>query len=719
MGNDHYQKEVEEVTDKVFAALNAVGVNLLFVHYLSGPVTEPYLFRRSAVRVSGNSKLNSPTKNKMTHDRSLQHYIQYFERDNTYLKMIIDQLIAKQISCSEIKIVNSGRSHSIGETIQENEPNKIITWTISSKAADVLAPQHKVREFFNELYEKSSAREIAKDYKKYFEVMRAQCFGQSFPFVTLATNNKKKCDTAWEKLEGNWMQLTALQSALLYFRASSQGNFLSSTSLIVPLNNGIENFARYGIAIFSPALTQDNMLIADRVRDNIERLEKIDMRINVYDAALEKINNVLTTNDDDTTTGRTSRHTIETFQDRLTHILGKQYEYSNVKVIYNWLLLLTEKLHGKKHEGKPLDFFLVCGDESQFKDCLNVHFRDFSDVKKVEKEFIAPKKSEGQPNGMDETVVRKNAKAAASLISKEHFPWFERGRYALFWDILSTDRNPSGLVSIIGSNWEQIIADRLAGQTTLNIPSCTVCYTSSEFKITGVVALNYPKIEDIMQYRGKMWFLNDEDDRKNKYKKKLEELKLQFSSEQLNNIIDITLRIADDPRKGGTIAFINKNAKPWVGTMGIPWKLEGTETTEDTVSLIAHDGATIRKIGSCEWEYRKLLTIEGVNQNTLDWLSKQSENRGGKGEPCPLSFVGSRRWSAALSAFHKDVRAIVVISQDGDFFLWRYGGKKDKNITTQVDPAKLYVYKFPIDGKPAQYIFSNIYSDREWVDLSI
>jgi hypothetical protein len=132
--------------------------------------------------------------------------------------------------------------------------------------------------------------------------------------------------------------------------------------------------------------------------------------------------------------------------------------------------------------------------------------------------------------------------------------------------------------------------------------------------------------------------------------------------------------------------------------MGESWKPIGSESSEDVIALISQDGAALRIFDDSNtglWYYRNFLISSNNAVKLLDKIKKEHER--GNENNWPLIAKGSRRWSAAITACHPEVRSVLVISQDGDMQLWRI--ENESNTYSLMREQIIEVIEFPIDGK--------------------
>lgn len=346
--------------------------------------------------------------------------------------------------------------------------------------------------------------------------------------------------------------------------------------------------------------------------------------------------------------------------------------------VTNWLLWLTEKLEGTRHEGHTLDFWFVIGDRTQFEDSRWIQVRRFAELKIGFPEIIDPLGVPSEPTDTGGNESQRDR--AAKVLTGEHYPWFQGGKYALLWDVTAVSGKPFllpyGLASIVGSNWEQYLTQYYTGTRHIELPSNVLVYTLGRVGETGLMLGTDRGLKRVLLLRNRHWRLSDDDEREKCLKNQVLKAPVIQADDLRAKIGDIILRVADSPIQGGTLIVLNPDSDPSEFTsMGIPWQF--SDNPQDIEALMAHDGATILQEvsgGTPRWRFRLLLSGDGVSAQVQKVLEEL------------LLGAGARRWSAALTAFRKGVQAVVVISQDGDISCW-------STLTGSVEDAELYVLR--------------------------
>jgi hypothetical protein len=705
---DDYQNALEKSAAEFFDQ-HPESPNLFIVHLMyGGMVSDPGAIRKSAIRArncflsglgelwktqqikNGKQDLDETDVNRQ-HAEVLRQHIRYLDRKNTFLNLmegLIDKYEVEQVvfifkqreNWEDYRLEIQRGSITLGarESIQ-------IECEYSRRFADSLMPQYLSNEYFSNLYTNDDAIADRRDdgdeadvnnWRTGFILGRAEIFGMT------TTNDVQK--KALDQLYGDeldekevrikfWNLLGELQSALLYFRGAGNAELASGTEVpnhVAPVGTVIAERLRgqpksprdfespTAITVLSPSAPSASE-VSINMLDTVVRIQQRDME------QQEVVNTVC-------------KYTNPTFKDpdmkdifksTVKQIFKLRYQQRQLECISLWMAWLIEKLHNSVHEGHSLDFWLVAGDQTEF-------------------EGLAIPESDFQAINFEERATR-----AARALEREHFPWFQRGRYALFWDAGREKYAPTGIVGIKGSNWEQVLTEIYKPEPSLKIPVCCIAYSTGLPKEAGVIihrdktSIGQPTNEQTLQknpfatiirWRKKQWQLSI-DPRKDKLLTALIEYLGSSTTSNpgttLDEIADICLSVADNPHAGGIIVIVKEDKESvndpdqhfqsLFAQMGKAWTID--DTREDRVALISHDGATLVALSSKNWGYRFLLSPDGVESEVRKGLVQCAL---GSNNNFPLTGVGSRRWSAALSAFKKEIGAVIVISQDGDIQFW-------------------------------------------------
>lgn len=349
------------------------------------------------------------------------------------------------------------------------------------------------------------------------------------------------------------------------------------------------------------------------------------------------------------------------------------------------ILCLLEELQGRRHEGQSLEFWFVLGDESQLQDSQAVKVREF----KEEGVEVAGKLA--MPVTSEPTQNQRKVGLMADALATEHFPWFERSRNALCWDVTAAalageaGTKPNGLASMVNSRWELLLEHAFI-QQPMETPPLILLYVTRDGE-TGVAVAESnreggrrrPRV--LVRLKPDGWRVADSGTRKRKLRGFLEALAISPPDDDplaVENLAAMLFRIAENPNRGGTLVIVGGDERVEFPRMGYPLQVAQTgetPSTEDIEALMSHDGATVLRPGeSWEWSYRNLLG--STSSFKADWTEIRERLEDGAGGL--LKGAGSRRWSSAFAAFQSGVKAVIVVSQDGGITCWRIpedGGK--------------------------------------------
>lgn len=705
---------------------------VVLLHYLFGPNENPYRTRRTKIYLNSAlfSRFAGEIEPQKQHDRVMQEYIQYFDRDNTILNLSVDKFVelsnmeatkAVTTLILNIKTVNKEAdvfylSKPIGVSIDKHIFN--ITYEISQNSINLLAPLPLVINFFRDIYTNSSLKST---WSIDFEILRTNLFGKVYniPSDKITNKNISTIDENYFKEENEfWKSLKPIQAALMYFRGvcfqdiNYIENDLSGSIVVTKRDNGlpIENYTELAVAVLSPSITPRK--IKNSV---INPLHQTLGNIGIHREQMSKL--------------------PESKIHECLRLLDKKILQDKVKELYplnftcvthatDWTILLTTFLANQKHEGKLLDFFLVCGDLSQIKDSKFTKFREVCGFEEGKSENLDFLSAPSDLNRIEAPEISDRAKGIAKQIIREHYPWFENGSHALFWD--TSSGNPVGLVSLEMSNWGQLIQYRFRNRIPFKIPNCLVCYVCGEPQNVGVLLINNPEskskllnnsrneseIKELLRWQEGKWQSMINVARKDELRGVLKDLLNVFENDaQLNEVIEIAIRVSEHPNKGGTIVFVENQEtfNRFSKVMGASWKPTDSMTSEDAIALVSQDGATLCPLQSGEnfgvlgldsWEYRKLLVSSGdslelLNAIRIEWdhITSQKE--------WPLTAKGSRRWNAAISACNNVINTVLVISQDGDIQVWHVANSNGYELA---DIERLVIIDFPLEGNKIEFV---------------
>jgi hypothetical protein len=324
-----------------------------------------------------------------------------------------------------------------------------------------------------------------------------------------------------------------------------------------------------------------------------------------------------------------------------------------------WMVAIIDRLRGELHESQRLDFYLAAGDASQVLDSASFVLRTLD--AKV-KEVAVP---EGDVRG-DQKTLKKAVDDAVRAIGRLNYPWFQDGRYALFWDVTFPASAPVGLLELRHSTWERWDSRLELGLTELGEDASFVVASCRGDGRAGLsigpakllVAAPGQRRWELSSRQGRATWLQDW---------------LQGTADQKRVLANVLLRIAEDPRRGCMMVFPAPAGKTVYPSMGDVWKPTepiriASEYEEDLIALCSMDGATIvgrdPNSGDLVLEYRRLVgSYDAALLQALETLISS--------EKSPLLGMGSRRWAGALTAASEQVAAVIVVSQDGDIHVWQ------------------------------------------------
>jgi hypothetical protein len=658
---DPIQKAVEACAEKILTDITP-SPPLLAVHFLCGEPDEPGYVRKSALRLNDKiaRKLRSGQKNgKATldpkkHREVLRRHVRLFERDNTALRLAVK-------AADE----NSHFWYRVGDQAPIELPGGWSKGNLSwpDDWNEFLAPRSTALEYLTSVYAGTTPSKLILGE---LDIHRAEAFGR---WVTKATDSQKK---------ERWEQISPLQSSLLYFSVAQTfrrqrvgGDFLVFS--LPPIKDAQRNITPKVVVVLSPcqpnslevaAIVENaikDVFAEDDVRKHLSGHKELEGRTD----ELARLLNV-------------RRRQSDNFWKRLTSAsaaLPVPGHRDRFQFLALWIALLAKQLTGRRHENEPLEFWFLAGDLSEFEDDKDIIFDKKLPAQEVRK--FSP--------ASDGAKMRKHAETAAKLLEKEHFPWFEDGRHALFFDLSASEAESAvGLCAVKRSTWAHFYSEiykthkEQEREDNIRIPMCIIGCVSKRHGGTSI-ALCYPQSRN--EKKLKMLFrltgnnLRDykwqaaEDKRHAELVKLLEEVTAGATPEQQDSVAELCVLVADNPRIGGTVVLLKTPSqfKRFL-QMGEPWPFENLSSS-DKAPLMAHDGATLVCLQNSEqYGYRYILTPDGISREVRDSLKNLSLCFESKS---PLAGVGTRRWSAALAAFKRSVQAVIVVSQDGDITCWK------------------------------------------------
>jgi hypothetical protein len=713
---------LQEAVDRLEVP-EGIPYNVALFHYLRGSTDNLYELRRTKVELNNHTRLfklgrqlildrildenidnnNSREQEAELHRRSMQEYIKYLDRDNTFLSLILKKF-------QSILSINSYCNSCFGNLSIIDSPNRIlrevpadsifsIRWEIDRESADLLSSvctnleNTNQGKFFENIYHD---RKIGKYWNDAFKYARADLFGK-------LSNGRM----TFEEKRSTWDLISSIQGILVFLSAVNPNNSsnlkdvksnLSCSFSIVKKNPQIGRETELAVTIISPSLDSSNIgrLSADRHKRSIDRIfQDIDVA-RTQGGPFSRLKDILRLND-------INAECLTFIREAIYHSSRPQTNIDEAQ----WAILLTHYLANKKHEGRLLDFFIVCGELSQFNDLPQIKFRSLSSTCKEALQWT-------NNNEFNELV---EAEKVARQMAHEHYPWFDSGRYALFWNTASAinDNTPIGLISIEHFNWINIVESQFRDRPPFKMPNCLICHVYGYPQKIGVQIVENNRVKELLRWQDNKWKSIINESRKENLKSLLE--RLLKPRNNIDKMIDIIIHVAEHPEKGGTIVFVenNKTLDEFGGykkDMGTPWNLQEI-TSEDVISLVSQDGATLCPVNIenlddldlQSLQYRKLLLSKDSAIGLLNLIEKQwDENISCQNADWPLAAKGSRRWNSAIAACNHLVNTVVVISQDGDIQIWHIDNNIQDNRTEAdaytLDGIKLLaIYEFPLKGE--------------------
>lgn len=720
--NDQIQNYVEECANKLFEKIT--GTKLCIAHFLCGTIgtsdasETSAAIRKSSIRVGTSCSLESylgqePSDTKLRnikHRDVLRDYIRGLDRRHTFLSVIEKIFLEKMNGINtpnklviQIKIDTAILSpHEFDyDNGDKSDDSYTVNWKFGNNLPKILIPT-ETNKYLRYLYSSDHSQSKDEKWHLFFQQARSEAFGR----ISLEYEEKHRILKKEEK-KCLWEKLAALQAAMLYLKQCVNAEdkiLVRGTAILIKLKTEKDKPPPLGVVILSPGIENNQIVeVENIVREFLCEATNIVFPSGVIEA--EHIKPSFAGN-----TESEKGEQRSDFKGRMNkiEIFKLPVQKQRAEIIGLWLLCLTERLQNSVHEGELLDFFFVIGDKSEFQDHSQITFKDFEKSTPQDLKLLAVPESRND--------LLENYEEALKILAKEHFPWFQGGRNALFWDVSGDSFRPLGLVAIKGSSWEYIVADRHYDRQSVDIPNCVTMFTTASSKSAGAIMTTGKKVEEIAKLKNSQWNVIG-DDREKNLKDQLKLIKSIILAKAvgnsyppwLNEIARLAILVADNPKTGGIILISNnknlfsEDLKTQIfSKMGKAWTFENL-SLEDRIALIAHDGATARNMTNTDWKHRLLLIPDGVCSDVKKEMVEYSQALENK---FPLSCVGSRRWSAAMAAFHPAVKAVIVISQDGDILCW--ANKLLKNTLKGALCLKL-----PQSGKAQKYDFTK----RKWMDI--
>lgn len=728
MSEHPIQKAVESTRDCLIDSF-AVKPAFLAAHFSFGTPGNPgYVIKSAAIATDCHfsewAKNDNGKSEEVLHARVIVQHARQFQRGVTVPALLarLAQKHKKRIFLT-LNVIRSSEPLCLKES--KTEKHHELAISLSEKFALALCSEELPHQYFKELYGASIRNHRPKALTEgELELPRCEAFGI---LISESTNLESIIDSLIidpligygpkELKRKAWALLGTLQSALLYFRGSqSQGGTAETSGFACafPLISFRRNAEiPYGFALGGPLLEFEfskvrecfeNCLWTDEVKRHV-----YGNHITKQKEALEKAVSSITGME------RPDIKRLSSILKReITGIVPFPGPQKRLQLLGLWLIYLISKLKGAKHEGKPVDFWLVAGEQSEFADDVDVRLdkHPFYTITKSgnerkreqDKEFEFDKFLDlGGKITLDERVCN----LICRRLEREHYPWFSRGRHALFFDSSSEGLSPLGLAELRAGSWNRLVSEsfRLPDEQELNIPGCLVAFVDATTGESGLLICQPAKpeikqrasIKRVLRHKAGKWHVAS-DDRELRLNELLKENVSWLSSGAHSTMLSqMATMIADDPHAGGTLVFVKTEpAADEFLRLGAPWDFDLFK--QDKIPLISHDGATVVWMGkddlnneSVKMDYRTLLTPQSDHQSISIQNHLQAGSLGSDFN-FPLLGVGTRRWSAALAALRSNVSMVVVISTDGDITCWwSKNGKERKlfcqSLTTAFDPS--------------------------------
>jgi hypothetical protein len=729
---DYIQKAVD-----TFTVPQGIDYNVVLVHYLAGSSDNPYKLRRTKVILNPNSFLHSliDTHPAKTHEQALQEYIRYIDRDNTFLQLIVEAFrnetnndSSKTFLIGRLYVVPSEDTNTDSTPIlakrtcsTSRDRGIVIDWTISRTTAEILIP-NAVTAFFRDIYRDVKMKI---EWNQGFELLRSQLFGKVWEGEIFTNNDNDRelnvtgINSAREKLN----EISSVQGILAFLRATLpkdkevKDNDLSCSFIVAKeentkLSETSSDESKLIVMIASPPPIEIGRegTIERELRERLLRIlsEVTGRKIQPFKTNFQQLIN-------DRLFPDLEHHEFNSLMDSFKDVYSLVRNNSLTNQA-DCVILLASELIASRHEGKLQDFFMICGELSQFKDSNQIVFRDLDpDDRKV----LAI------PRCIPMNDLPMKVQEASRQLASEHYPWFSNGRCALFWDIAeSTEQEdniePIGLVSVQAYSWLNVVQTR-PQERAFTLPNCIVSYICGTPQKVGVLMITNNQVREVFRWHNNKWQISDRQ-RKEKALRDLLSRLLEVNknghedNKALNDLLDIILQISEDPEKGGTFVFVhNQQAFAQFGEittvkeMGTPWSPKGPISSDDVIALVTQDGATLCPLPSAasdmsqnwlrSWQYRKLLLanskpIKLFGEIEKNWNSIRNQN---DRPEWPLRARGSRRWNAAIAACNQYVNTVLVISQDGDIQIWHIDNKNNGYNYKSI--KKLEIHEFPLEGR--------------------
>lgn len=771
---ESYQANLEQSLEKIERVVSKQDAPwLLLSHLIMGTERYPHDLRRSAVWISESSgvhqyartlilgtnseeSIESKRQVKERHRIVHNNFISYMDRENTFLDYVIrnptcdSQVVGKKETYT--RYIFGGGADS------EKKNGELTEITFSSKKVEQLFP-YKVSElFFRQIYGNPVAAQFDTNWSKFFRLKRSLALTENTAKADSNFSNEENVSKDIVGMEKKLAKLAGIQSAVSYMGSISRLDYENDKAELKIIKNS--KFFVDTIITPLPGLTDNDgvsfcvTMIARPPREELAALNKKKISA-IYkrefqgrDEDLPNINEHTANHITFSSRKDDQKEITEALSEKIEELYDSHRKLKSAKSYCFWNLMILEKILGELHEGKKLDFFFVCGELSLFSDKTILRQSDGQKNNELNKLKVP-----GREHIKCSPDFTKYLEAVSGLVSKEHYPWFEDGRHALFWDLSDTSGAPLGLVKLKHGNWKQVTQDRVFRKTNLNVPECMLFYSLGREESAGLVHARTTEkstmtddsgseLLQILQWHGDKWEFGNQENKetistilKNLVESQPSQVTVAEGREEkqqtglIEQLSSLAYRVSIEKDKGGTIIVL----KPGFDfdsvdytPMGKTLKFQSTGNDEDElidrINLIAHDGASIvclseeEKGKPLEWMHRGyLLPSATEHESPRDLITQllnvqEKEHETHVNGKHPLSLKGTRRWAAAVAALNPAVGMVIVISQDGDIHIWGEGGVADDasgDSESGVIAGPILLFEIPRKGQPFQWDFDN------------
>ncbi len=696
--------------------------HIVFSHLLYGTDEMPGAIRLSSVKSRGGLvhevQQSSDTK---SHTYALKRHVQSLSRKNTFLHLV-------QRAFSEVDSPTRVVFRLVPENSQEvfygppehidNEIAREFTLKYSSSFAAQLVDFERARAYLTTLYESGSREIDIEEFHKEFDIYqyRQLCVvdvrgfeGGIAPESRLPSNFPVEV----KNLDASLHMLAEFQSALLFCINEHDSPYTPITVCAHRAPNREPSL--FSVAIITGELSDQELnIVFDALARCVSFQEESDSELigSIIEDSREALPSLPILDQ-------------EALKPVFQNVFRLPFQRKRANLIGKYFVELLRQLSSAKHEGESIEFWFLAGDRSEFEDHPSTFFAEFQKDDASAIESLSFMRSDALSALRDNTQIMSEKgpipfkkyflgriSAVSRQLEKEHFPWFLRGRNALFWDISTNVFRPCGLVSLKRSSWEQVLNDLYRSeQESQSLPSFFLGYIGGSPREVGILRHDASKkqsrLSRVMRYAQDRWEISQHDERHVKLNAVLQSAMSLDDGPAVRGFVDMCFSIADNGRIGGTLILVDKDREEFAtmfSKLGHHWRVR-RNTLEDRIALIAHDGATLVEFSSNSWEYRFLLSSDGIDEGIRTELAKLA-----RFDAHPLNSVGSRRWSAALASFKPGVLGVIVVSQDGDIQCWFSNPHLEDSSDYAETVVNNVVYSFPQNGKPKKLNYRRVES---------